>query len=135
MYGGVEVQLHPFLPSTPAGAEWLASRLGRFILGKVPQQLLGTPQSRSRQLSRCSNSLRTGRSEGSNLGEGKVFLTVQTDHGAHVAFYTKGYRVSFRVLKRLGRGVHQPPPCCPQVKERVELYLYSPSGPSWPVSG
>ena len=25
--------------------------------------------------------------------------------------------------------------CSAEVKERVELYLYSPSGPSWPVIG
>ena len=30
-----------------------------------------------------------------------------------------------------GRGVGHPP----EVKERVELYLYTPSGPSWPVRG
>ena len=31
------------------------------------------------------------------------------------------------------RGVDLPPPTSAKVKERVELYLYSPSGPSWPV--
>jgi hypothetical protein len=30
---------------------------------------------------------------------------------------------------------HDPPPSSAEVKERVELYLYSPSGPSWPVLG
>ena len=38
-------------------------------------------------------------------------------------------------LKRLGRGVDHPPPSSAEVKERVELYLYSTSGPSWPVTG
>jgi hypothetical protein len=28
-----------------------------------------------------------------------------------------------------------PPPSRAEVNERVELYLYSPSGPSWPVLG
>jgi hypothetical protein len=28
-----------------------------------------------------------------------------------------------------------PPSSSARVKERVELYLYSPSGPSWPVIG
>jgi hypothetical protein len=37
--------------------------------------------------------------------------------------------------KRLGRGVDHPPPYSAEVKERVELYLYSSSGPSWPVIG
>jgi hypothetical protein len=34
-----------------------------------------------------------------------------------------------------GRGIDHPPPYSAKVKERVELYLYSPSGPSWPVLG
>ena len=38
-------------------------------------------------------------------------------------------------VKRLGRGVDHPPPSSAEVKERVELYLYSPSGPSWTVIG
>jgi len=37
--------------------------------------------------------------------------------------------------KRLERVVHHQPPAIAEVKERVELYLYSPSGPSWPVLG
>jgi hypothetical protein len=31
--------------------------------------------------------------------------------------------------------VDHPPPSSTEVKERVQLYLYSPSGPSWPVVG
>ena len=42
---------------------------------------------------------------------------------------------SFPGLKRPGCGVDNPPPSVAEVKERVELYLYSPSGPSWPVLG
>jgi hypothetical protein len=33
------------------------------------------------------------------------------------------------------RGVDFPPPSSAEVKERVELYLYDPSGPSWSVLG
>jgi hypothetical protein len=40
----------------------------------------------------------------------------------------KGYRVSFPGIKRPGRGVDHPPPYSAEVKERVELYLYSSSG-------
>ena len=36
-------------------------------------------------------------------------------------------------VKRPGRGVDHPPPSNAEVKERVELYLYSFSGSSWPV--
>jgi hypothetical protein len=42
---------------------------------------------------------------------------------------------SFPGVKQSGRGVDHPPPSSGEVKERVELYLYSPSGPSWPVLG
>ena len=38
-------------------------------------------------------------------------------------------------VKRQGRGVDSPPPSSAEVKERVELYLYSPYGPSWLVLG
>jgi len=34
-----------------------------------------------------------------------------------------------------GRGVDHPPLSGAEVKERVELYLYCPSGPLWPVIG
>jgi hypothetical protein len=43
--------------------------------------------------------------------------------------------VSFRGVKRPGRGVNHPYSSRAEVKERVELYLYSLSGPSWPVLG
>jgi len=43
--------------------------------------------------------------------------------------------LAFVRVKRLGRGVDHPPLPNAEVKERVELYLYSPSGPSWPVLG
>jgi hypothetical protein len=46
-----------------------------------------------------------------------------------------GYRVSFLGVKRPGHGVDHPPPSSARVKERVELYLYSSSGPSWSVLG
>jgi hypothetical protein len=38
-------------------------------------------------------------------------------------------------VNRPRRGVHHPPPSSIEVKESVELYLYSLSGPSWPVIG
>jgi hypothetical protein len=42
---------------------------------------------------------------------------------------------SFLGVKRPGRGADDPPPSSAEVKERVELYLYSISGPLWPVIG
>jgi hypothetical protein len=42
-----------------------------------------------------------------------------------------GYRVSFLGVKRPRRGVDHPFPSSAEVNERVQLYLYSPSGPSW----
>jgi len=39
----------------------------------------------------------------------------------------------FPGVKRPRRGVDHPPPSRVEVKERVELYLYSTSRLSWPV--
>ena len=59
---------------------------------------------------------------------------VQAGPGAHTTSYTMGTS-SFLGIKRPGRGVDHPPPSSAKVKERVELYLYAPFGPSWPVLG
>jgi hypothetical protein len=59
---------------------------------------------------------------------------VQTGPGADPASYTMGTG-SFLGVKWPGSGVDHPPPSNAEVKEGVELYLYSPSGPSWPVLG
>ena len=63
----------------------------------------------------------------------KFSAPVQTGPGAHPASYTMG-TVSFLGIKRPGRGVDTPPSSA-EVEGRVELYLFSPSGPSWPVLG
>jgi len=49
---------------------------------------------------------------------------VQTGPGAHPASDTMGTG-SFSGVKRPGRGVDHPPPSSTEVKERVELYIYS----------
>jgi len=59
---------------------------------------------------------------------------VQTGPGAHPASYKWVLGLS-RGVKQLGHGVDHPPPSSTMVKGRVELYLYYPSGPSWPVQG
>ena len=41
----------------------------------------------------------------------------------------------FPKIERPGHGVYHPPPYSAEVKERIELYLYSLSGPLWPVLG
>ena len=43
------------------------------------------------------------------------------------------YWVIFPGLRWPGCGIDHPPPCSTKVKERVELYLYYSSEPSWPV--
>ena len=59
---------------------------------------------------------------------------VQTGPGSHPASYTMGTE-SFPGAKRQRRGVGHPTPSSVEVKERVELYLYSASGPSLSVVG
>ena len=59
---------------------------------------------------------------------------LQTRPGAHPVSYAMCTR-SFLGVKQLGCGADNWPPSSTEVKERVELYLYSPSGPSWPALG
>jgi len=59
---------------------------------------------------------------------------IQNGPEAHPASYTVGTG-SFQGVKPLGRDVDHPPPSSAEVKGRVELYLYSPSGLSWLVLG
>ena len=58
---------------------------------------------------------------------------VQTGPGAHPASYTMGTGSCPGV--KSGRGVALTTPFSAEVKERIGLYLYSPSVPSWPVLG
>jgi hypothetical protein len=62
-------------------------------------------------------------------------VLVQTGPGAHSGFYIIAINFLSREVERLGLGFNHPPPFNAEVKERVEPYLYSPSGPSWPVVG
>jgi len=41
----------------------------------------------------------------------------------------------FPGVKLAVSGFDHPPPSSAEVKEKVELYLYAPSGLSWPVLG
>jgi len=60
--------------------------------------------------------------------------TVQTSLGAHSAS-CKVCTGSFLGVKQLRHGVDHPPPSSTKLKERVQLYLYSPSWPLWLVPG
>jgi hypothetical protein len=66
---------------------------------------------------------------------GEIFCTRPDRPWGPPSLLYNGYRVSFPGLKRPGRGVDHPPTSSARVKERVELHLYSSSGPSWPVLG
>ena len=59
---------------------------------------------------------------------------LQTDPGTHPTSYAMDTG-SLPGLKRPARGVGHAPTSSAGVKERVDLYLYSPSGLSWPVLG
>jgi hypothetical protein len=63
----------------------------------------------------------------SRWGGGEIFRT-------RPASYTIS-AVSFTGVKWPMHGVDHPNPSRAEVKERVELYLYSPSESSWPVIG
>jgi hypothetical protein len=72
---------------------------------------------------------------GSNPGGGRDLL-----HLSRLALRTTQPPVqwapsSFPGVKRPGHGVDHPSPSTAKVKERVQLHLNSPSGPSWPVMG
>ena len=54
----------------------------------------------------------------------RISAPVQTFSGAHLASYTM-CTGSFLGVKRPGRGVDYPPPSSAEIKERVELHLYS----------
>ena len=59
---------------------------------------------------------------------------IQTGLVAYPASRTMGTG-SFPGVKRPGRGAEHSPPSQSLGHERVELYLYLPSGPSWSVIG
>jgi hypothetical protein len=85
------------------------------------------------QHSRYSDSLRAGRSGDHIPAAARISAPVQTGPGAHPASFTG--TGSFPGVKWSELGNDHPPPTIAEVKERVKLYLHSPSGPSWPVLG
>jgi len=83
---------------------------------------------------RYSDSLQAGRSGDRIPVGGRFSAPVQTDPVAHPASYTMGIG-SLPLVKRAGRCVDHPPHSSAEVEGRVELYLYSSFGHSWPVLG
>jgi hypothetical protein len=81
------------------------------------------------QRSRYSDSLRAGRS-GDRIPVGASRPALVPTHPP----ITMGTG-SCPGVKRPGRGVDHPTPSRAEVEGRVELYICSPSGPSWPVVG
>jgi len=81
---------------------------------------------------RYSDSLRAGRSR-DRIPVGGEVLRTRPDRpwGPHSLLYN-GYRV-FPGGKAAGEGPWPPTTSNTEVKEKVQLYLYSPSGPSGPV--
>jgi hypothetical protein len=64
--------------------------------------------------------------QGSNPGGSEFFRTVQVVPGAPPSLLYNKYQE---------RGFHHLPLSRTEIEERAELYLFSPSGPSWPVLG
>jgi hypothetical protein len=69
---------------------------------------------------------------GLNPGMGKIFYTRPDRSWGPPSLLYNWYR-SFPGGNRPGRGDDYPPTSSAEFKERVELYLYTPYGPSWPV--
>jgi len=71
---------------------------------------------------------------GSDPGDGEIFRTRPDWSCSPPSLLYNVYGVISGV-KRPGLSVDHPPSSSTEVKERVELYIYSPSWTSWPVLG
>jgi len=70
-----------------------------------------------------------------NPGGGDIFSTGPDRSWGPPSLLYSGYRVFPECKERPGRSSDHPLSSSAEVKERVELYLYSSSGPSWPFQG
>jgi hypothetical protein len=85
--------------------------------------------------SQYCNLLWAGRSGNWIPEEREIFHTcVDLPWGPPSLLYN-GYQVSFPRVKQPRHGIDHPSPSSAKFKERVELYLHSPSGSSWPILG
>jgi hypothetical protein len=69
--------------------------------------------------------------QGSNPDGGEIFCTCTDWPWGPSSLLYNGYWI-FPGATWLGHGIDHPPLSNTEVKERVELYLCSPSGPLWP---
>jgi hypothetical protein len=67
--------------------------------------------------------------------EGEIFCSHLDQPWGPPGLLYNGYWVSFLEVKQPGHGVEHQHPSSTKVKKRIELYLMSPSGPSWNVLG
>ena len=79
--------------------------------------------------SRYSDWLRAGRSRDRIPVGGEIFRTCTDRPWGPPSLLYNGYRVFPGTKERPGRDADLSPPSSAEVKERVELYLYSPYGP------
>jgi hypothetical protein len=86
------------------------------------------------QLSQYSDSLRAGQTSDRITVGARFSAPVQTGPGAHPASNIMGTG-SFSGLDQPRSGIDHLPPFSAEVEERVERYICSPSGPTWPVLG
>jgi len=86
-------------------------------------------------LSRYSDSLQGGPSGDRIPVGGEIFRSCPDRPWGPPSLLYNGYRVTFPGVKRPGRGFYRWHPSSAEVKERVQLYLYSSFGSTWPVIG
>jgi len=91
-------------------------------------------QGKNSSLEHYSDSLRAGWSGDRIPGEARISTAVQNGPRTHPNFYKLGTG-SFPGVKAAGAWGCPQTTSSAEVKERVQLYLYSHSGPSWPVLG
>jgi hypothetical protein len=72
---------------------------------------------------------------GLNSGGDEIFCTPADWAWGPPNILSKAYWVSLPGVKWPESAVDHPPPSSTEVTESVELYHYSPSGPSWPALG
>ena len=74
-------------------------------------------------------------SPGIKHGLGEIFGTHPDWPWDPRSLLYNGYWLPFPGVNQPGHGINHPPPFSAKVKERVKLYLYYPSEPSWPDIG